>query len=97
MSHSSSIGSNQQRQVSPIGIGAVATLLFAAAIIAVTLSLLMATVPTGGFSVGSSDDAAAVAPVLPAVFVAPHDTGVPDASTVFAGKEFLTEEPVPTF
>ncbi len=97
MSHSSPIVTDQQHQTVPLRTSAAATILISAAIIVVTLSLLMTSVLNGGSSVAPIDDTATNAPVLPAVLVAPHGTGVPDASTVFASKEFPTEEPAPTF
>lgn len=71
-------------------------ILSAAATAAVIASVLTATVMSRS-PTAADEHPAAVAPTAPVAKAASLGTSVPDASTVFKGKDTPLEEPAPTF
>jgi hypothetical protein len=75
----------------------VITILIVAAAAAVVLGSMTAAAFYRSPDIAAMHDAGIPPEAAAAAASAPHGTGVPDASTVFGGRELPTEEPVPTF
>ena len=98
MSRAPTILPGQQPQAPAPHRKSVITILIVAAAAAVVLGSMTAAALHRSPAIAAMHDAG-IAPGAPAAAAAsaPHGTGVPDAGTVFGGRELPTEEPAPTF